>query len=277
MPNRILKESICTSENIDQLTPFQESFFYRLMVNCDDYGRFDARPKILASKLYPLRNLNTGHVTEALKALQEADLIVLYEVDGHMFLQIKTWDRHQQIRAKRSKFPAYDSRCNQMISDDSICPRNPIQSNPIRNPYPNPNPTRGRARETDTEDDSGFDVFWEAYPNKVAKQDAIKAWKKIKPDKELLGKIMSGLAKWIASDEWSREGGRFIPHPSTWLNGRRWEDEVRRVEPASEKASAKRTLPAQDFEQRDYQDVPDDMMASLAAEMERAREAGEFG
>ena len=275
MPNRILKESICTSENIDQLTPFQESFFYRLMVNCDDYGRFDARPKILASKLYPLRNLNTGHVTEALKALQAADLIVLYEVDGHAFLQMKTWDRHQQIRAKRSKFPAYDSRCNQMISDDSICPRNPIQSNPIRNPNPNPNPTR--ARETQQDDDFDFDVFWRQYPNKVAKQDALKAWRKLKPDEQMMIQIMAGLKKWIASDEWKRENGRFIPHPSTWLNGRRWEDEVRKAEPVSGKASVKRVLPAQDFEQRNYDDVPQDDMARLAAEMRRAREAGEFG
>ena len=55
MPNRIIKESICTSDSINQLTPFQEVFFYRLLVNCDDYGRLDARPEVLASKLYPLR------------------------------------------------------------------------------------------------------------------------------------------------------------------------------------------------------------------------------
>ena len=43
MPNRIIKESICTSENIDQLSPFCETVFYRLIVNVDDYGRIDAR------------------------------------------------------------------------------------------------------------------------------------------------------------------------------------------------------------------------------------------
>ena len=42
MPNRIIKESICTSCEIDSLTPEQEVFFYRLIVNCDDYGRMDA-------------------------------------------------------------------------------------------------------------------------------------------------------------------------------------------------------------------------------------------
>lgn len=54
MPNRFLKDSICTSDNIDRLTAFQETFFYRLIVNCDDFGRMDARPKVLAAKLYQI-------------------------------------------------------------------------------------------------------------------------------------------------------------------------------------------------------------------------------
>ena len=132
MPNRIIKESICTSENIDQLTDFQETFFYRLMVNCDDYGRFDARPKILSSRLYPLRSVPVEDVSEALAALEDADLITVYKVDGHAYLQMKTWGKHQQTRANKSKYPspdadgipADDNICNQLISDDSKCPRN---------------------------------------------------------------------------------------------------------------------------------------------------------
>lgn len=135
MPNRILKETICTSENIDQLTAFQETMFYRLMVNCDDFGRMDARPKLLSSKLFPLKDIRANQIEDALRALTSAELVILYTVDGKPFLQMKTWDRHQQIRAKKSKYSAPesgtqedDSTCNQMISDDSKCPRNPIQS-----------------------------------------------------------------------------------------------------------------------------------------------------
>lgn len=134
MPNRIIKESICTSDNIDTLTPFQEVVFYRLLVNCDDYGRMDARPKILASRLFPLRTVRSDQMTEALQALSSAELVSLYEVEGKPFLQMKTWERHQQIRAKRSKYPSPDEgtpaksvTCNHMISDDIKCPRNPIQ------------------------------------------------------------------------------------------------------------------------------------------------------
>ena len=129
MPNRILKESICTSENIDQLSPWAEIAFYRLMVNCDDYGRMDARTKILKSRLFPLKDASESDIDSWLKELHEADLITLYQVDGKPYLQMKTWERHQQVRAKRSKYPSADENiCNQMISDASKCPRNPIQS-----------------------------------------------------------------------------------------------------------------------------------------------------
>lgn len=46
MPNRIIKESICTSDTLSRLSDFQENFFYRLIVSVDDYGRLDARPAI---------------------------------------------------------------------------------------------------------------------------------------------------------------------------------------------------------------------------------------
>lgn len=142
MPNRILKESICTSDSLDQLNSFQENVFYRLIVNCDDFGRMDARPKVLASRLYPLKDIRAEQIENALQALSSAGLVILYTVDGKPFVQMKTWERHQQIRAKKSKYPAPESQpqkqttesdntCNQMISDDIKCPRNPIQSNPI--------------------------------------------------------------------------------------------------------------------------------------------------
>ena len=135
VPNRIIKESICTSEEIDKLTAFQETMFYRLIVNCDDYGRMDARVKILASKLFPLRrDIRENQIEDALRALTSAELVILYTVDGKPFLQMKTWEKHQTIRAKTSKYPPPESgvitpasRCKQMQADESRCFRNPIQ------------------------------------------------------------------------------------------------------------------------------------------------------
>ena len=71
-----------------------------------------------------------------------------------------------------------------------------------------------------------FERFWHLYPRKTNKQAARRAWNKLKPDLLLCSQMSQALKRQIASEQWLRDGGRYIPHPSTWLNGRRWEDET---------------------------------------------------
>lgn len=75
-------------------------------------------------------------------------------------------------------------------------------------------------------DDQRFETFWKAYPKKKGKGAAEKAWLKIKSLEALFGKIVGAVNTQACSPEWAKEDGRFIPHPATWLNQRRWEDEV---------------------------------------------------
>lgn len=79
--------------------------------------------------------------------------------------------------------------------------------------------------ETETETNkAAFAQFWAVYPKKAGKGDAEKAWKKIKPDADLQAKILKAVAAATRSPDWTKDGGQFIPHPATWLNGKRWED-----------------------------------------------------
>ena len=71
-----------------------------------------------------------------------------------------------------------------------------------------------------------FEVFWAAYPRHTGKQDAYKAFVKLKPDEALMQAILSGIERQKQSAQWTKDGGQFIPHPATWLNGCRWEDEL---------------------------------------------------
>lgn len=90
-------------------------------------------------------------------------------------------------------------------------------------------PKNARAREGERLEKS-FELFWSAYPKKTAKQQAIKAWEKLKPDEELLNKILTSLEQQKKSAQWTKDGGQFIPYPGSWLNGRRWEDEIQEVQ-----------------------------------------------
>ena len=71
---------------------------------------------------------------------------------------------------------------------------------------------------------TGFDLFWSVYPRKIGKGAAELAWKKIRPDDTLQVRIVDAVKAQCKSEQWKRDGGQFIPHPATWLNGKRWED-----------------------------------------------------
>lgn len=81
-------------------------------------------------------------------------------------------------------------------------------------------------------DPEGFRQFWAQHPRKVGRQNAIRAWDKIKPDPETKAQIMHALAWNKANNpQWTKDGGQFIPHPATWLNGQRWTDEQTVITP----------------------------------------------
>ena len=83
-----------------------------------------------------------------------------------------------------------------------------------------------------------FEQFYGEYPRHVGKEQAKKAFLKLSPDKTLFQTIIEKLKLQkemctIKSDNWLKEGKKYCPMPSTWLNNRRWEDEI--VEPKSSK------------------------------------------
>lgn len=87
------------------------------------------------------------------------------------------------------------------------------------------NTSNNNTPHTPKGEDELFDQFWQAYPKRVAKKPARRAWDKLHVDNDLLAKILAALAWQKRTDDWQRDGGRYIPNPATWLNGGRWEDE----------------------------------------------------
>jgi len=154
MPNRILKESICTSETLNELAVDAENLFYRLIVQCDDFGRMDARPAIVRAKCYPLRTdaINCNQIKDWINSLVLAGLIIVYTVNEKEYLQMVTWKRHQQVRAAKSKYPdppvkanlqSPANNCNQVISDSLVIDNE------------NDNDIRESLLENDNENDNG--------------------------------------------------------------------------------------------------------------------------
>ena len=106
MPNRVIKESIKRSPQIDALTWFEEVVYYRLMVTADDYGCMDGRTVLLKNELFPLKESVTKKAVEdAISKLVSVGLLCRYTANDMPYLFFPTWGKHQRLRNKNRKYP----------------------------------------------------------------------------------------------------------------------------------------------------------------------------
>lgn len=126
---------------------------------------------------------------------------------------------------------------------------NPLTGNPpelnkdipsidLNNP-PTPQTGEGEPAETDDEPEKSkpkwkperFEAFWDYYGYKVGRKKAVRAWDRLKPSDKLLAIMGRALEIQKASPQWTKDGGQYRPHPSTWLNGAGWEDDLQAAPP----------------------------------------------
>lgn len=224
MPTRFIKESCRSSKNLDQATDFEERLFWRLLTTADDYGRFQADPELVRSSCFPRRDrLPLQKIIDALIGLQRHALIELYIVKDRQYGQFCTFEQHQgKPRARKSKYPAMLD--TSLHADVSKCTQLPT------------NVPGGPDTDTDTDTytnsdlnslsspDPEFEQFWEAYPRKVGKKAARKAWEKA-TDRPAIDVILCAIERAKRSPQWLKDGGQYIPHPATWINQGRWMDQ----------------------------------------------------
>jgi hypothetical protein len=116
MPTRYLKPGIRDSDLIDKLSPLAETLFYRLIVTVDDFGRFDARPSMIKSQCFPVKDAVTPKkCAELLEELAQVGVVMLYKVGEKPCLQLLKWDN--KPRASASLYPAPDDTCIQTYAD----------------------------------------------------------------------------------------------------------------------------------------------------------------
>lgn len=122
MPNRILKDSIRTSSTINALSDFQFRLWAYLITYVDDFGRGRAEPDIIKGFVLPRRKgVTEANIQSALSEMACMGLIQLYDVDGDSYLCFPNWQKHQNVRAAKSKFPSPEEGRMQLQADDSNC------------------------------------------------------------------------------------------------------------------------------------------------------------
>lgn len=148
MPNRIIKESLCSSEKIASLSDFEFRLWIGLITQADDAGRGDARPAIIKGRVFPLRDrISIKDIDAALQVLAARGCVSLYTVGGKPYFVFPGWVKHQRVRDCKPKFPEppendsspqVAASCGELPQAAAL-----IQSDP--NPNPNPNPKNDSA------------------------------------------------------------------------------------------------------------------------------------
>lgn len=188
----------------------------------DREGRFKWEPRRLGVSIMPYDEVDFSRV---LDALATRGFIVHYACDSREFGCIPSFSKHQVInnRERLSELPEL-SQSVEIEHIDASGTREPRDEHAGK--------AEGKGREgkgigkgTKNKEQAewfGFDEFWQAYPKKVGKAEAQKCWSKIKPDLQAVLKALS----WQKSQpNWTKDGGQFIPNPSTYLNQGRYNDE----------------------------------------------------
>ena len=244
MPSRLLRDGLLDSERIDSLSAEAERFYVRLLLVSDDAGRTDARPAVLRSRCFPLRkDFSLDRVESWLKECETANLLTRYVWDRTPYVQIARVQRYG--RGERSHYPwqdgsfaiSYTTIETKHGSIEYVTSSLYIKTPPI----PSASQTMGIQpmqstvyvsvpvsvkKEGESEGRGGveFEAFWQAYPKKVGKKAALKAWRCAK-DRPELDALLAKIAQLKETDQWKKDGGQFIPNPATFLNQGRWDDQ----------------------------------------------------
>lgn len=252
MPNRLVREGFLDSEAIHALSDAAECFYHRLILAVDDAGRIDGRPEMLRAKLYPLDSRrSTSDISKWQQECIAQRLVIAYDWQSKPFLQLTKWQRNS--RSMTSKFPWSDGTfaikwVNKETRDG--VKEFVMSSVPHTDGMPMPSDAKQAiSREISGDGDGdgdedvnpqipkgaeiGFFEFWTHYPRKTAQQKALSAWMKLKPDSDLCKVIINAVKAQSQWSQWTKDNGQFIPHPATWINGKRWQDELTGATPAA--------------------------------------------
>lgn len=215
---RMINPSIWADPKFNAISIQARLLFIGMISNSDDAGYLRADARSLRKDVFGLNDLTVEQVGGWLEEVKSMPTVHFYEVEGEFYAHFLRWEKHQTLRDDR-----------RVPSSHPLCPDCPQQGDSMVTTKRQPiaaevKGSKGKLSKEYGQED--FDRFWISYPKKVAKSAAIQAWKRLAPDEKLVRQILKSLDFYRQSEDWTKQGGKYIPYPASWLNGRRFEDEL---------------------------------------------------
>lgn len=225
---RMFSKKIVDVDSFLDMPATARLLYYDLAMRADDDG-FVGSPRGIMRL--------TGATNDDMNILLMRGFVLTFETG---VIVIRHWRLHNYIQKDRYKPTEYTKEKARLSIDESGAYEMDTECiQPVSNPCPQ---IRDRYRDRlDSgqvrldEDNTltlkgssicatGFDKFWAAYPRKKNKEQARKAFNKLKGVK--LQELLDAIERQKHSRDWTKDGGQYIPYPATWLNAGGWEDEV---------------------------------------------------
>ena len=224
--------SFWTDSKVDEeFTPEDKYFYLYLLTNphTNLCGCYEVGVKQMARET----GYNEDTVRHLIKRLETIHNVIRYNADTKEMLLLN-WSKYNW--SKSADLLKGVERSLVFVKSDEFRAYifGLINGNNETLPTPSPDPRGTSVTVTVTDTDTvkavsknnnnytdDFELFWHEYPRKVGKKDAFEKFKKAKQPVQVL---ISAVREQKNSEMWTKENGRFIPNPATWLNQGRWDD-----------------------------------------------------
>jgi len=216
---RTIKPEFFTSEDIVSLSPLARLLYQATWCEADKEGRMVWKPRTFKLRYFPADDCD---IFALCQELVDAGLVVLY---GQGLAYIPSFTKHQHInpRESTSTLPDPDETPRVMTRADAsprVTDAQGGREGKGKEGINTPLPPKGDGVPPD-----GFEEWWQEFPptpRKVAKAQCAAKWTR-QGCGQNPAPVLAALRAAKASDEWTKDGGQFIPAPLVWLNQRRWE------------------------------------------------------
>jgi hypothetical protein len=228
---RNIKPRIMSNDELAALPPLTRLLFIYMWMLADREGRLEDKPKRIGAQALPY---DAGaDVDTMLDDLQRSGFIRRYAAAGFACIQILTFSKHQNphSRESESELPPYSGLDNtQAVAKHDLGSASASPSIEQAGLIPDSGSLIPDSLIPDTKAAAAakraerFERVYEAFPLKKGREAARKAFDKLDPDDDLVATMLAAIAVQRQSPGWVKDDGQFIPHPATWINGKRWQD-----------------------------------------------------
>jgi len=227
---RMFSKRIISSARFAKMPLSTQALYFHLSMHADDDG--------IVEGYSVMRSI--GAAEDELKLLAAKGFVKVLNED--LVTYILDWSEHNTIRADRKIDSIYKNLLLQVLGENIVLVdkkprsdtkqgRNEILQIQAGQSTDSPRSVHGQHRLGKVSIDKisniyppQFEFFWNAYPKKAGKPEALKSWLKLKPDDELVDRIISGAKGYAKYCQMKQTEQGFIKNAQGWLNGRRWED-----------------------------------------------------